>query len=203
MVRRIVTTATWRERPSSSQRNYAARKRSPSGRNDEGEAGGKRDYTWRGERQLILTFLSENQSVVIPEAAYVISSLPHSAPSPSLRFALPELVPWPFGATPISTFPIPYRAFPIRLIHAHPPIVFLFAHHARAANLLLIAATKHPACEYASTYKSHNASVLVHLSWTVSSNHRRIMAYAFFFFLHICHLCVARLLIARQRLYKL
>lgn len=49
-----------------------------------GEAGGKRDYTWRGERQLILTFLSKNQSVVIPEAACVISSLPHSHPQDSL-----------------------------------------------------------------------------------------------------------------------
>lgn len=72
------------ERSGSSQCNYAARKRPSSEDGTTGRA--KREerlHVAQRERQLILTFLSENQSVVIPEAACVISSLPHPAPSPA------------------------------------------------------------------------------------------------------------------------
>lgn len=85
----------------------------------------KRDYTWRGERQLILTFLSENQSVVIPEAACVISSLcqPTPSPSPVSLFSSKSHGP---SATPVSTFPqtlfpVPYRAFVPNTLDPRPP----------------------------------------------------------------------------------
>lgn len=113
----------------------------------------RRNYTWRGERQLILTFLSENQSVVIPEAACVISSLSRSAPAPaefrSSRVSPMALEQPPFRPYPSRRFPFPTSAFPIRLIL--PPSSSL--HHARAANLLLIATTKHPACDRVGTFE--------------------------------------------------
>lgn len=111
---------------SSSQRNYAARTHPSSiyiG------TSGKGDYTWRSERQLILTFLSENQSVVIPEAACVISSLlPHPLPGfvslPRLSLGDPSATPG-FRPLPRLLFPFPISsrstAFPIRLIRCLAP----------------------------------------------------------------------------------
>lgn len=91
------------------------------GRGRGAERGRQRDYTWRGERQLILTFLSENQSVVIPEAACVISSLSAIPPRPQPGFALFSGKSHGPSATPVSTFPqtlfsAPHRTSSIGLI---------------------------------------------------------------------------------------
>lgn len=112
-----------------------------------------RDYTWRSERQLILTFLSENQSAVIPEAACVISP-PPSATALPLCFAPYAPLPTPFFdlfLTPRHTrrpfsillFSLSITArvrFAISLDASRLP----FLRHLRASNLLLIAATKKP-----------------------------------------------------------